>query len=573
MTRCCLNRESQPHLPPRAKRGAAYALPMARPSLLRLAVLASLALGALAPAVAQAAPAEKFPKGFMWGVAGSGFQTEMGGGPENSDPGSDWWAWVRDGQNIASGHVSGDLPENGPGGWSTAFKPDIELARGLGLNTWRMGTEWSRIFPTSTAAVANGEQITTADLKELDALADQDAVARYRTIITSARKAGLRPLVTLNHFTLPLWIHDPIAVRDALAARGADDPLPADLTPRAGWLSDSTATEFGKYAAYMGWKFGDLVDWWAPLNEPMVVAVGGYVNVPGAYASWFPPGVNSYGASRKVIETMVAANAAAYDELRAKDRTDSDRDRRATRIGLVHNMINFVPADPKKPADVKSTRNAEQVFNRTFPNAVIRGFLDRNVNGKAEPGEKDPKMVGKADFLGVNYYFRGRITGLGTALSTNIGLLDFLPSVTYRWALNPDGPPCPTVCSDFGNEIDVAGFGAVLREAATYKRPLLVTENGIADAADSKRPAFLVRSLHQVWKQASRRSRSAPVIGWMHWSLTDNFEWSAGYTPKFGLHSYSPQTLERTARPSARVLRSIARGNRIPGPLVDRWVR
>ncbi|MFM9141177.1 MAG: family 1 glycosylhydrolase, partial [Solirubrobacterales bacterium] len=242
---------------------------------IRLAVVASLALAALAPAAANGAPAEKFPKGFMWGVAGSGFQTEMGAGAQNSDPGSDWWAWVRDPQNIADGHVSGDLPENGPGGWSTAFEQDIKLARGLGLNTWRMGVEWSRIFPSSTASVANGTSITAADLQELDRLADPDAVARYRTIIASARKAGLRPLVTLNHFTLPLWVHDPIAVRDSLAGRGADDPLPADLPARSGWLSDDTATEFRKYAAYMGWKFGDLVDWWAPLNEPMVVAVGG----------------------------------------------------------------------------------------------------------------------------------------------------------------------------------------------------------------------------------------------------------------------------------------------------------
>ena len=541
--------------------------------LISRAALAAVAAAALFPAAAQAAPAEKFPKGFMWGVAGSGFQTEMGGGAENSDPGTDWWAWVRDQKNIADGHVSGDLPENGPGGWGTAFDGDIKLARGLGMNTWRMGVEWSRIFPSSTAGIANGEQITAADLQALDALADPVAVAKYRKIIASARAKGMRPLVTLNHFTLPLWIHDPIAVRDSLAGRGADDPLPADLPARAGWLNASTATEFRKYAAYMGWKFGDLVDWWAPLNEPMVVAVGGYVNVPGAYASWFPPGANSYSAARTVIETMVAANAAAYDELRANDRTDSDRDRRATRIGLVHNMINFVPSDRKKPADVKSVGNAEQIFNRTFPNAVIKGFLDRNVNGKAEPGEKDPALAGKADFLGVNYYFRGRITGLGTPLSTNIGLLDFLPSVTYRWALNPNGPPCPTTCSDFGNEIDVAGFGAVLREAASYKRPLLVTENGIADASDSKRPKFLVQSLHQVYKQASKRSRSAPVIGWLHWSLTDNFEWSAGYTPKFGLYSYSQQSLERTARPSAGLVRRIATGNRIPGPLVDRWVR
>ncbi|MBU3673819.1 MAG: hypothetical protein FGM34_02020, partial [Solirubrobacteraceae bacterium] len=75
----------------------------------RLITRAALAavVAALLPAAAQAAPAEKFPKGFMWGVAGSGFQTEMGGGTQHSDQGSDWWTWVRDQKNISSGHVSG----------------------------------------------------------------------------------------------------------------------------------------------------------------------------------------------------------------------------------------------------------------------------------------------------------------------------------------------------------------------------------------------------------------------------------------------------------------------------------
>src|SRR5262245_56415364 len=94
-----------------------------------------------------------FPPGFLWGTATSGFQTEMGGTPNNADAGSDWWVWSHDPDNVTNGVVSGDLPENGPGFYNL-FADDIRHAqRRLRSNALRLGIEWSRIFPVSTAAV------------------------------------------------------------------------------------------------------------------------------------------------------------------------------------------------------------------------------------------------------------------------------------------------------------------------------------------------------------------------------------------------------------------------------------
>ena len=126
-------------------------------------------VAALAPATASAgvSASEKFPSKFVWGVAGAGFQTEMGGGSANSDPNTDWWQWVRDPSNISSKHVSGDLPENGPGGWKDSFAGDIKRAKSLGMKAWRMGIGWSRIFPSSTATIANHEPLTTSDMPAL----------------------------------------------------------------------------------------------------------------------------------------------------------------------------------------------------------------------------------------------------------------------------------------------------------------------------------------------------------------------------------------------------------------------
>ena len=538
---------------------------------LTVASIAAVALAAPSAASAGASAPEPFPSNFMWGVAGAGFQTEMGGGSAYSDTNTDWWAWTHDAANIAAKRVSGDQPENGPGGWKTNFAADIANAKALGMKSWRMGIEWSRIFPKSTSSVKLGTKITSANITSLGKLANANALAKYRAIITAAKRAGMKPFVTLNHFTLPLWIHDPIQARDALAVRRADDPVPASLT-KAGWLASSTVTEFRKYSAFLAAKLGDLVDWWAPLNEPMVVAVNGYANIPGAYSGNFPPGAYSFRSSIRAVENMGLANAAAYDAIHALDTKDADGDRVKSRVGLVHNMIHFTPSDAAVANDVTGTDHADRIFNRLVPNAAIRGSYDHNANGVADAGETDPALANKADFFGVNYYFRGRVSGLGFPISGAIPILDFLPHTGYSWALNPTGETCPTTCSEFGNEIDTEGFGSVLREAASYGKPLIITENGIADSNDDQRPGFLVRHLDQVAKVAAEKPGGVPVLGYYQWSLTDNFEWSAGYAPKFGLYSFNPSTLARTARPSAALFGSIAKANAISGPQLDQYV-
>lgn len=508
----------------------------------------------------------------MWGVGGApGFDAEMGGGSTWSDRGSDWWAWTHDASNIAAHRVSGDLPENGPGGFRTGFATDIANAKSLGVRTWRMGIEWSRIFPRSTASVTVGSTVTLANLQALDALASRTAVAKYTSIIKAVRKAGMKPFVLANTYTLPLWLHDPFGVRAAFASLGPDSPVPAGL-PRAGWLSASTTSEFRKYTAYLAWKFGSLVDWWAPLNEPSVNAIYGYLNIPGVFAGNFPPAVYSYTATKAALINQGLANAAGYDAIHSWDTVDSDGDGKASQVGLVHNMIHFTPADTSNPTDVAAVAHADQIFNRMFPDAAINGFFDSNGNGSPDPGETDPALAGKADFFGVNYYFRGRVKGLGFALSSTSPILDFLPQTGYRWSGNPLGSPCPTTCSDFGAEIDPEGLGEVLREASTYGKPMIVTENGIADTSDSKRPGFLVRHVDQVARVAAGKPNGMLLLGWFAWTLTDNYEWVHGFTPKFGLYSYNARTLKRTARPSASIYRRMATANAIPGDLLDRYV-
>jgi beta-galactosidase len=525
---------------------------MARALLLALLVLTLPATPALA-----AGPGDPFPKGFLWGTATAGFQTEMGRG-RDVDAETDWWAWSHDADNIEQGRVSGDKVEQGPGSYRL-YRTDLRLARTkLHNNAVRLGVEWSRIFPGSTAGVKTGTTITAKDLRRLDRHASRRGLRHYRAVLREARRRHLKVFVTLSHFSLPIWIHDPIAVRDALAGRGPDEDLPPGLK-RAGWLSEETVTEFRKYAAYLAWKLGDLVDVWTPLNEPMVVATNGFANIPGVVAGNFPPGAFSFTGAVATVLHEEQASTAAYDAVKRWDRRDADGDGTKARVGLVQNMIHFTSATGL-PTDQPAVDHANWLFNRLFVEAAVRGDVDRNANGTIEPGERDAHGR-KADFVGLNYYFRGRVVYLGAPLSTRIPILDFAPTFSYKPAWAQVGAPCPTTCTEFGWEIDPDGFRQVLGIAGSYGLPVYVTENGLADANDDERPAYTVRHL------AAMRAAIAdgvPVRGFFEWSLMDNFEWAAGYKPKFGLYSYDPATLRRTARPSAALYGRIARGNRIP---------
>ncbi len=525
--------------------------------VIRFAVLGLLALFALAPATAQAAG--KLPKRFLWGTAIAGFQTEAGKG-KNLDPNSDWFAWTHDSANIADGTVSGDLPEQGPGHWKR-YAGDLDLAaEKLDNNAFRLSIEWPRIFPRSTEGVDVGARIGREDLKRLDKRADQSAVRHYRRVLRAAAVRGLTPFVTLHHWTIPSWLHDPLATEAALAGRDPDAPLP-ELTA-GGWLDSATVDEFAKYAAYLGWKLGDRADHWNTLNEPLVQVTNGFVNVPGLVEAYWPPGAFSFSAAIAALTNLERANTVAYDALKRLDREDADGDRRDARVGPVMNMIAFTPEDAASAADLTATEHADYLFNRLFLNGVVGGDVDRDGDGAIGAGEADLHRP-KADFIGLNYYFRGRVADAGAPLTSSIPILDFLPSTAYATPAQPSLPPCPSACSELGAEIYPEGFRQVLGTAGDYGLPVYVTENGIADADDDQRPQYLLDHLRQM--RLAIRADDVDVRGYFHWSLTDNLEWVYGYRPKFGLYSYDPETLKRTARPSARLYGRIARRNALPG--------
>ena len=526
-----------------------------RSRLASLAAISALALAGLGASSAGAA--RDFPRDFLWGTANAGFQSEAGQG-RNADPNSDWFAWTHDPRNIADGTVSGDQPEDGPGFWKR-YRSDLRLAsKQLNNTAFRFSIEWSRIFPRSTEPVEVGARISKRELERLDRRANQAAVRHYAKLLDRAGELGLTPFVTLHHWTIPTWLHDPIAARDALAGSDPNGELPP--LERGGWLDPATVEEFRKYSAYLGWKFGGRADFWNTLNEPLVEVTFGYANVPGLFGAYWPPGAFNFTAAVAALTNLERANTVAYDALKRFDRADADGDHRDARVGPVMNMIAFTPADPGSPADIGATEHADYLFNRLLLNAIVRGELDGDADGTIGAGESGLHRR-KADFVGLNYYFRGRVTSAGAPLTPRIPVLDFLPATSYANPTDPGLPPCPTSCSELGAEIYPEGFRQAIDTAAGYGLPVYVTENGIADADDDQRPAYLRDHLDQV---ADAIADGVDVRGYFAWSLVDNLEWVFGYEPKFGLYSFDPATLARTARPSAAVYARIARSGRIP---------
>lgn len=488
-----------------------------------------------------------FPENFLWGVSNSGFQFEMGDSKgKNVDPNTDWYAWVHNSFNIRRGIVSGDLPESGIDYWNL-YKQDHAIAKQLGLNAYRIGVEWSRIFPTSTSVVkvpvekTSGGDIAKIDvdqsaLEKLETLANKKVVCHYRAVIEDLLGNGFEVFVCLNHFSLPLWIHDPISVRKTRMLKG----------PK-GWVDEKTIVEFTKYAAYMAWKLGDLVKNWATFNEPMAAAEGGYM----VHDSGFPPGLrNAFRVLKRVSRHLVIAHARSYDAIK-KNCSDAS-------VGLIHNVIPVMPFSSEKKSDVKAAEYMNMIHNRFFVQAVTKGWLDQNLNEVKEKGEIEKFVENRLDWLGVNYYSRLVVKGRSLELAKYFAGTTVIPSVVsgYGFACQPYSKSADGfLTSAMGWEVYPEGLLDSLKAMKEFGKPIYVTENGVSDVKDVLRSKFLVEHLKVLGKAISEEK--IDVRGYFHWALTDNYEWAKGFGQKFGLYSVDLKTKVRKGRESAEVFKRI----------------
>jgi beta-glucosidase len=430
----------------------------------------------------------EFPRGFTWGVATSAFQCEGAA----TSPDSSWTRWEALG-HVRAGNRSGIACD-----WWENAERDFDLARDLGIGSLRMSIEWSRIEPQPGRW-------------------DEGALERYRDMAAALRERGIEPMVTLHHFTNPIWFE----------ISGA-------------FLRDDAPDLFARYVARAVEAIADLCDTWVTFNEPNVYTTEGYVT------GHFPPGLRGRaGLATRAQANIARAHARAYRAIH--------EGLPGARVGWAHHCATFKPARDRRPLDRLVASLYDRSFNEPFPHALRHGRMPSALGGRLAGDLGEAR--GTFDFAGLNVYALIR-----TAFDLRHARELFGRRVVPAEAIRGD----PTSDDLFGEPYPegIAEFAARLAELG---RPVYVLENGFPDRADRVRPRVIAKAMHAMHDAIAH---GVDLRGYYHWTLVDNFEWYSGWDLRFGLVELDEQTQQRTPRPSARLYSAIAASNTFD----ERWL-
>ncbi|HEV2104673.1 MAG TPA: glycoside hydrolase family 1 protein, partial [Candidatus Eisenbacteria bacterium] len=334
------------------------------------------------------------------------------------------------------------------------------------------------------------------------------AIAHYREVLLALRERRIEPVVTLFHYTFPRW----------MAAMG-------------GWESPRVEHLYARYVKHVLAALGDLATWWLTLNEPVVQVFKGWL-----LGQWPPGRENAWPQAIQVLRRMLRAHVLAYHLIHER-RPDA-------KVSVAKHALALSADNPRRWLDRMSVRTRGYLFNHLFLQALHSGAL-------RIPGllwERLP-LARTLDFVGVNYYTRDFVRNSGYNLP---GMVGGLASRDHRQQMGK--------LNDLGWEVYPEGLARLLREYARYRLPILITENGVPARHDDDRWVFIY--LH-LWQVARAIADGIPVVGYLHWSLLDNYEWADGYDARFGLIGVDFTTQVRHVRPSARKLAHVIRSNEL----------
>jgi len=423
------------------------------------------------------------PEGFLWGTATSSHQVE--GGNNNNN----WSLWENNDGHILNGDRSGDACQWWQGRWAEDFDRASESSQ----NAHRLSIEWSRVQPA------------------IDQW-DMEALAYYREMLKGLYDRGITPMVTLHHFSDPIWLYE-----------------------NGGWEWDKAPQVFEAYVRRVVEALKDYVSLWVPINEPNVYVYMGYMD------SNFPPAKPGMAFAFNVMENMLKAHAAAYRAIHEIQKE--------ARVGSCINYRAFWPKRPWLPLDKWMAGTLSHNYNDAFIGAIQNGQLQFLLRKSSLPQVKDTQ-----DFVGINYY-----------TADWIAFNPFMIKAFFHTREFPQGQEL----SETGFLANVPdGLFKALKWASRFGLPIMVTENGIEDSQDSLRPQYIVEHLQQLWRASNYNWQ---IKGYFHWSLVDNFEWDRGWTQRFGLWGLDIETQERIRRPSVDLYAAICKQNGLSTRLVEQY--
>jgi len=425
----------------------------------------------------------RFPKGFLWGTTTAAHQVEGGNTLNN------WFLWENEPGRIKDGSKSGLACD----WWGGRWREDLRNAAEGGQNANRFSIEWSRVQPSSDRW-------------------DSAALDHYREMLAGMRQLGLKPVVTLHHFTDPIWIYE-----------------------AGGWENDETPWHFEQFVRKVVTAFRDEVKFWVTLNEPNGLVVNAYVD------GRFPPGKKDFKVAFRGVRNLMRGHARAYHAIHEL------QDDAIAGYALYYR--GFLPKKEWFFLDAMVTRmlsrNLNEIFSTAIENGSVKFILSRDLVKEA---------IGTQDFIGIQYY--------------SSDLVSFNPVKPGELFSRREYPPDARL-SENGFMANVPqGLYQALDWARHFRLPIYITENGVEDSEDTLRPEYLVQHLHQVWRAANFNWN---IKGYFHWSQIDNFEWERGWSQRFGLWGLDVATQRRIHRKSVDLYARICKENSVSSEMVRQY--
>lgn len=430
-----------------------------------------------------------FPPGFLWGTASAAHQVE------GDNCNNQWWAFEQQPGAIWHGDKSGLACD-----WWANAEADFDRMAGLGLNAHRLSLEWSRIEPEPGRF-------------------DHTAIDRYREMMDGLRRRGITPLVTLHHFTEPLW-----------------------FTRMGGWENGASVALFRRYADFATRALADLCDFWATINEPLVLIAQGWF-----LGNW-PPGKQNFPLAMQVMRHLLFAHAEAYHAIHAHQPD--------AKVGYAKHVRLTAGVRPDNRLD----RYAAGLRRWLFEHILVAATDDGWLRPPLSLNRRDARLAKTLDYIGLNYYTRDFVR-FGLNPARLFGNPEYLSNAEH----SDSGRAGPF------SQFDPEGLYQVCQEVHRFRPdlPIYITENGLPDRDDKQRPRWLVAHLAALQRAIAS---GCDVRGYFHWTLVDNFEWAEGWGLRFGLIEMDPATQIRTPRPSAAVYAAIAQSNGIPTDLLNEYL-
>ena len=421
-----------------------------------------------------------FPKEFKWGTGTAAHQVE-------GDCNNNWSEFEKGFKenglpNIKNSQKSGKACDH----WNL-YPQDIELIKNLGVDHYRFSVEWSKVEPNQ------GEF-------------DNKVIEHYRNMISLLLENKIVPVITLYHFTHPVWFNQ-----------------------LGGFEKESNIDLFIHFCKKVFSEYSSLVKYWCTINEPGVVATQGY------FSGIFPPGKRKPQMAGIVFKNLLLSHVKVYKILKKMENGDH------AQIGLVKNINQFDPWRRWHILDWLISFFSNHFYNQAtisfFKTGIFRARIPGLVNIYCE--YKD--AINSLDFFGLNYYSHNHLKFKFSNLEPfelkyhSGDVLTDMPYVTYG-----------------------EGIYRAIQFVSELQVPILITENGIADDKDDRREEYIKKYLYAVSKAIKD---GYDVRGYFYWSLMDNFEWAFGYDMKFGLYKVDYETQERKLRKGSKAFINIVKNN------------